>query len=582
MLSRRLLWCVTFLAMMSFGWHAQAQDLDLPDLQLQRFRPAPGPGDYLGVFGTSIGDHLEWDLHFYLDYADDPLSINTGGLGTSGAGKQTVDGQLTISVLASIALFNRFEVGLLVPFTPFQNSDELQPILSGTNPPSTDDLKSPGFNDWRLTGKWRILDMAEDKLGLAMVMGLSFPLATQETLTSDSGIGFDVIAAAEKYLYKGLRGGINLGFRYRPDRRIVRENTIGNEITFGLGLGVPMFFNKLDGIVEFDSAFGVATRQVGSLEPQEGEFHNELRGVLRYRFNENWTITGGGGFGLNNGVGTPDYRAILGINGRWVTGGSWGYDYDGDGIYGKRDKCPDASEDFDGHEDFDGCPDLDNDGDGVPDERDQCNNTPKGVEVKENGCPDNDLDGDGIPNKLDKCPEDAEDKDGFEDRDGCPDPDNDKDGITDKLDKCPNQPETKNDFQDEDGCPDDPNEKVVIAKDKLIITEPVYFATNRDRILKRSFPILKEVAKVLKENPQIKLVRIEGHTDNRGKKSYNLKLSQRRAASVRKYLIGKGIEPKRLEAVGYGMARPIADNEDEEGRAKNRRVEFTIVEQDKK
>ena len=289
-------------------------------------------------------------------------------------------------------------------------------------------------------------------------------------------------------------------------------------------------------------------------------------------------MTGGLGAGLSSGVGTPDIRVILGLSGHWVTGGSWGYDYDGDGVYGERDLCPNDGEDFDGHEDFDGCPDLDNDGDGVLDRDDQCDNTPEGVEVKDDGCPDDDLDGDGIPNRYDDCPEDLEDRDRFEDSDGCPDPDNDGDGIFDREDNCPNDPEEFNGFLDEDGCPDRPDEKVVISKNKIIITEPVYFATNKDRILDRSKDILDEVARVLAENPQIALVRIEGHTDSRGRDSYNLTLSQRRASAVREYLIKDGIDRDRLEAVGYGETIPIADNETADGRAKNRRVEFTIVE----
>lgn len=580
MSTRRLLGWISFAAALLTFTQANAQDLDLPDIQIQRFRPAPGPADYLGVFGTSMGEHLEWDMHFYLDYADDPLSINTAGLVTSSASKQTLDEQVTLSLLGSIALFDLFEIGLLIPVTLLQTSDELQPIIQQDNAPSSTDLSTFALNDWRVTGKWRILDLMEDKLGLALVAGLSLPFATQESLSSDSGVGFDVTAVAEKFLYKGLRGAINAGFRYRPDRRQLRQNIIGNELNLGLAIGVPMFFDRLDGIVELDTVYGVANRDQGNGQAQEGEFHAELRGAVRYKLSKNWTMTGGLGFGLNEGVGTPDLRGILGINGRWVTGGNWGYDYDGDGVYGQRDKCPGEGEDFDGHEDFDGCPDPDNDNDGVLDEDDKCDNTPEGVEVREDGCPDADLDGDGIPNNMDKCPEDPEDKDRFEDRDGCPDPDNDKDGITDRVDDCPNQPETKNGFLDKDGCPDDPNEKVVISKDKLIITEPVYFATNSDRILSKSFPILKAVRKVLSENPQIELVRIEGHTDDRGKDSYNQELSQRRAKSVRSYLIDKGISSKRLESAGYGESQPIAENETKAGRDKNRRVEFTIVQKD--
>jgi hypothetical protein len=131
-------------------------------------------------------------------------------------------------------------------------------------------------------------------------------------------------------------------------------------------------------------------------------------------------------------------------------------DRDRDGIADKYDECPNEQEDWDGFEDLDGCPDLDNDKDGIPDSRDQCINAPEDFDgfEDEDGCPDPDNDGDGILDIHDKCPNEPEDFDGFEDEDGCPDPDNDGDGILDIHDKCPNEPEDFNGFEDEDGCPD--------------------------------------------------------------------------------------------------------------------------------
>ncbi len=103
-------------------------------------------------------------------------------------------------------------------------------------------------------------------------------------------------------------------------------------------------------------------------------------------------------------------------------------DSDEDGIPENEDRCPDVAEDFDNHNDYDGCPDFDNDEDGIYDDKDE-------------------------------CPDSAEDFDGNMDRDGCPDLDNDKDGILDAIDKCPNTAETINNYKDEDGCPDkNPNE----------------------------------------------------------------------------------------------------------------------------
>jgi len=114
------------------------------------------------------------------------------------------------------------------------------------------------------------------------------------------------------------------------------------------------------------------------------------------------------------------------------------------------------------------------------------------------------------------------------------------------------------------------------AKKKIEITEAIHFETGSAKILPDSYSLLDEIAQVIKENPGIN-VRIEGYTDNVGSPAYNLRLSQLRAESVMKYLIRAGVSPDRLTARGYGMMNPIASNATAEGRAKNRRVEFTIT-----
>ncbi|MCA9664069.1 MAG: OmpA family protein [Myxococcales bacterium] len=252
-------------------------------------------------------------------------------------------------------------------------------------------------------------------------------------------------------------------------------------------------------------------------------------------------------------------------------------DNDKDGIPDSEDKCPDEPEDKDGFQDADGCPDKDNDKDGIPDAVDKCPNQPEdkdGFQDKD-GCPDPDNDKDGIPDVKDKCPNQPEDKDGWQDADGCPDPDNDGDGIPDAKDKCPNQPETKNGYKDDDGCPDQKG-PVQIKRNK-ITAPPVYFATGKARILTKSYATLRLIAKTLLDNKWVKKVRIEGHTDSRGSASYNRRLSQKRVDSVMAFLIQSGVDPTRLEAKGYGEDRPIASNKTRAGRARNRRVEFTIL-----
>jgi OmpA-OmpF porin, OOP family len=250
-------------------------------------------------------------------------------------------------------------------------------------------------------------------------------------------------------------------------------------------------------------------------------------------------------------------------------------DADGDGIPDNVDKCPKEPEDKDGFEDDDGCPDPDNDKDGIVDAKDKCPLEPEDKDgfQDDDGCPDPDNDADGIADVKDKCPNEAEDKDGFEDEDGCPDPDNDKDGVLDKEDKCPNEPGPA----DNAGCPKK-YEHIVVTQEKIELKQKIFFDTNKSTIQPRSFSLLDEIASVLRSRATM-TVRIEGHTDSRGSRPHNLKLSQARADSVRQHLVGLGVEPQRMESRGYGPDQPIETNKTDAGREKNRRVEFIITQQ---
>jgi outer membrane protein OmpA-like peptidoglycan-associated protein len=247
-------------------------------------------------------------------------------------------------------------------------------------------------------------------------------------------------------------------------------------------------------------------------------------------------------------------------------------DADGDGIPDSRDKCPHEAEDKDGFQDEDGCPDPDNDGDGIPDALDKCPNDPEDFDGFQDadGCPDLDNDKDGFYDAIDKCPNDPEDFDGFEDEDGCPDPDNDQDGFADAVDKCPNEAGIA-----PDGCPRK-YDLVVVTETKIELKQTVFFDTNKATIKLVSYKLLDEVAQALQDHPKIQ-VEVQGHTDSQGDDDFNLKLSQRRAAAVRDYLIGRKVDPDRMVAKGYGENVPIADNRTAEGRSMNRRVEFVIT-----
>jgi outer membrane protein OmpA-like peptidoglycan-associated protein len=241
-------------------------------------------------------------------------------------------------------------------------------------------------------------------------------------------------------------------------------------------------------------------------------------------------------------------------------------DSDGDGIPDHLDKCPHEP----GPKENQGCPWGDKDGDGVPDNIDKCPTVPG---PKENeGCPWPDSDGDGVPDNIDKCPHEP----GPKENQGCPWPDRDKDGIPDHLDKCPDVPG----LPEYQGCPPPPPKPVykyiVVEKKQIKIKQKIHFETAKAKIRPMSFPILDEVADVLRGNAKIR-VRVEGHTDSVGGKKYNKGLSTRRANSVREFLVEKGIAPDRLISVGFGLERPIESNKTKKGRAANRRVEFHII-----
>jgi outer membrane protein OmpA-like peptidoglycan-associated protein len=187
--------------------------------------------------------------------------------------------------------------------------------------------------------------------------------------------------------------------------------------------------------------------------------------------------------------------------------------------------------------------------------------------LRKEEAPLRDRDGDGIPDRDDKCPRVP-----GEAPTGCP-PDDDEDGIPNAEDKCPTEPETRNGFEDDEGCPDEvPPE----FDDLAGILEGIHFDTNKDVIKSESKPILDKAVEVLKKFPQVR-IEISGHTDSKGDYAHNMDLSQRRAESVRKYLIENGIEESRMETRGAGPNEPIATNDTAEGRAENRRIEVKIL-----
>jgi OmpA-OmpF porin, OOP family len=206
----------------------------------------------------------------------------------------------------------------------------------------------------------------------------------------------------------------------------------------------------------------------------------------------------------------------------------------------------------------------------VSDDKDKC---PSGAGKGPDGCPV-DTDSDGIVDAADACPDVAGLKSEDPKKNGCPiDPDMDKDGILNTEDACPEVSGPKNADKEKNGCP-----MAALQNGVIKIREQIKFKTGSAEIDggKETQDVLQAVYKVLAEHAEVKHMRIEGHTDNKGVAKANQKLSGDRAAAVLKWLTKKSIDASRLSSVGVGQDKPVAPNTTEDGRTQNRRVEFHV------
>jgi OOP family OmpA-OmpF porin len=233
-------------------------------------------------------------------------------------------------------------------------------------------------------------------------------------------------------------------------------------------------------------------------------------------------------------------------------------DSDGDGVFDDADACPGTP--AGAAVDAQGCPPpADADGDGVLDAADACPGTARGAKVDARGC-ELDSDGDGVKDSADRCPNTPAGR--TVDAQGC-ELDSDGDGVKDSADACPATPAGTR--VDAKGC--------TLAS--LIELEGVTFETGSAQLTGASQAKLDEAAQTLKQNPGL-AVEVAGHTDSLGDAEKNRALSQRRAESVRDYLVSAGVAADTISARGYGEDEPMASNDTAAGRAENRRVELRV------
>jgi uncharacterized protein (TIGR03382 family) len=569
---------------------ASAQVEEHQGFSVERFRWTFARTGVLGAEWAGIPHHLSWDMGVWFGTANDPLVIHRTQNGEDMRLGSLVEQRTSASVVASIGLYDRIELGLEVPLVLSQSRSDMVGGVSGMLP----SIAGVGLGDLRIAPKIGVLAVARHGVDVAVIPGFTLPTAGGESYRGEDGLTFSPEVAVSR-ASGAVRTSLNLGYRMRSETTVadlVIDDELFGEVAGGYGLGaIPL---------ELDLGLSVATAAASPFGDANAD-HVEVRAGGSYDIPGPLVLSLIGGAGIREGFGTPDWRAVVGVRfGREKTSP---LDPDGDGILGDADRCASQPEDKDAFQDDDGCPDPDNDADTIVDRDDRCAMEPETLNGFEDsdGCPDQgDLDGDGLVGDADKCPNDAEDRDGFSDDDGCPDTDDDADGLVDASDRCPREAGPT----DNAGCPDAdrdgdtivdrldncPDEKglakfqgcaekqlVVLTGDKLEILDIVYFALDKDLIQMRSNKLLNQVARVLAAHPEITKIQIEGHTDNQGDPVYNKDLSARRANAVAAYLVKKGIASDRLDAKGFGAEHPVEDNATKKGRAANRRVEFKII-----
>ncbi len=556
-------------------------------LNLQRFRPPLGRYDLFNLSSAQTARSLDWSLQLFGTYAANPLVLRQ----LDGRRVALISDQGGLDLGFSLGLFNFAEVSVALPINASLGVTSAGEPLTGTLTDLTTDAAVTGL---RVTPKLQLLRGEHYHLGISSPIEVPFGAGS---FIETQGTSYNPRLLLE---YAGpFRLIANAGVILR-DRQRYRDLQVGNAFTAGLGTSLPLIEARH------------SLELIGTLEGEgywEQTYTNEMPvealAALRWTLPSNVALTLGGGAGVHRGYGAPDYRIVAGIAfaPRAPAPKKRPQEVKAEAAKAEEPPPPPSAplEPL-----VAGSVQAQTEaGKEIPITLlDQVQGAAKGeVTIHELGAARSgaayllsDRTVRYVPKKgfigVDTFPYEVRDSAGRSATGAvivevAPPPDSDGDGIPDEADKCPREPETYNGYQDEDGCPDTPPAgtksappEAKLVGDKIVITDQIYFASARDTILKRSYPLLESVAKVLRNNPHVAKVRIEGHTDNVGTSATNLELSKRRANTVKNHLIQLGIAPERLESEGYGQTQPIVPNSTAKGRSLNRRVAFSVVEQE--
>ncbi len=440
------------LATLSIARSASAQSVPLE--QPNAFRLYAGvTGQYIGVEQASVQRGMAPHVGLLVDYAHNSfvsvdIECMTVGGDCSGTRLALLSSALTAQLYGAFTLFDRLRIGLNVPVIAYANGDGYR--WQEGSPPSPREIvsgSSAGLGDPRLLLQLGLLSPAENG-GFALSVS-AFATAPLASLSLANRYVGDVGVTVGGHVHIGYETGplqfaAQVGGTYRDTQTLIRSQR-GPEMLFGAAAIyaiVPEFsvIAEVQGATSFGASF-------------DNEFPLEARGAVRLSPSRELKINLGGATEIIQGIGTPLFRGFVGA----TFAPQPAQDTDGDRVEDRVDACPSEAEDFDNHNDEDGCPETDNDDDGIRDAADRCPDQAEDLDQHEDddGCPDDDDDNDGVRDGYDSCPTQAEDRDGDHDDDGCPDIiDADGDNIADDADRCPQVAEDTDGYGDEDGCPE--------------------------------------------------------------------------------------------------------------------------------
>ena len=510
-------------------------------IDINKFHPAPGNEKILTVDLADVGPHLQVVPQLFLHYSYRPLVYTLGGVPQADLVKHRLTGDLSVS----IALWRRLQIAIALPVTFYQAGETPSVFVPDPNNPSgkapNTNLARGGQEDIHLLIKgvfWnnRTFEIAGAHFGVGGVADLSLPSGNAESYLG-ARLPTLALKAVGSVNFRRLTASLMFGGLFQssdPAHDQLYDVKSGLGIVFGGGMQLEMFRYKIMPFYILAEVFGASVLSDPKLISPKNT-PAELTIAFKTSYKE-WTFMLGGGPGVSPGAGVPDGRVYAGATYAWQ-------------------KIPQRPKMEKVHDE---CPNLDGAQPGLP---------PGMIHDADGKCIPEPDECPNLPGAQAKIP-DGQHKD---EHGNCVPP-----PIVIPPTCGPDQIQTPT------GCEEKPKPpvKIIVTKTRLILSERIFFDFDKDTIKPVSFPILDEVVRVLKALPEIKRMRIEGHTDNKGSDSYNLDLSHRRAASVMVYLIEHGVETHRLTSSGFGFRCPIVPNDGPDPRAKNRRVDFIILEQE--